>query len=277
VTGDFPVTLSAANGPVTIAQRPEAIISLAPTATEMLGAIDAMGQVVAVDDQSDYPPDAPITDLSGFTPNIEAIASYEPDLVLVSNDIDGMVGALQSLDIPVLLLPAAMTFDDVYAEIELLGTATGHVGEAQALTSSMRAEIEDLVEGYQPPAEPLTYYHELDPGLFSVTSSTFIGTIYALFGLQNIADAADPDGFGYPQLSAEYIISANPDFIFLADTQFAGQNATTVAERPGWAELSAVTANRVIELDDDVASRWGPRVVDFVAAVADALTLAPVS
>lgn len=277
VTDDFPVTLSAANGPVTIAERPEAIISLAPTATEMLGAIDAMGQVVAVDDQSDYPPDAPITDLSGFTPNIEAIASYEPDLVLVSNDIDGMVGALQSLDIPVLLLPAAITFDDVYAQIELLGAATGHVDEAQALTNSMRAEIEDLVDGYQPPAEPPTYYHELDPGLFSVTSSTFIGSIYALFGLQNIADAADPDGFGYPQLSAEYIISANPDFIFLADTQFAGQNATTVAERPGWAELSAVSANRVIELDDDVASRWGPRVVDFVAAVANALALAPVS
>jgi iron complex transport system substrate-binding protein len=230
-----------------------------------------------VDDQSNYPPDIPITDLSGFTPNIEAIASYEPDLVVVSNDIDGMVGALQSLDIPVLLLPAAMTFDDVYAEIELLGAATGHVDEAEAVTSSMHSEIQDLAGGYQPPAEPLTYYHELDPGLFSVTSSTFIGSIYSLFGLQNIADAADPDGFGYPQLSAEYIISENPDFIFLADTKFAGQNPTTVAGRPGWAELSAVTGNRIIELDDDVASRWGPRVVDFVAAVADALALIPVS
>jgi iron complex transport system substrate-binding protein len=274
---DFPVTVAAANGPVTITQRPQAIISLAPTATEMLGAIGAMDQVVAVDDQSDFPPDAPVTDLSGFTPNIEAIASYEPDLVVVSNDIDGMVGALQSLDIPVILLPAALTLDDVYAEIEQLGAATGHLSEALAVTSSMKSEIDQLVSGYQPPAEPLTYYHELDPGLVSVTSATFIGSIYSLFGLQNIADGADPEGFGYPQLSAEHIISTNPDFIFLADTQFAGQNPTTVAERPGWAGLSAVTEGRVIELDDDVASRWGPRVVDFVRAVAEALALVPVN
>jgi iron complex transport system substrate-binding protein len=243
----------------------------------MLAAIGALEQVVAVDDQSNYPPDAPLTDLSGFTPNIEAIASYEPDLVVVSNDIDGMVGALESLDIPVLLLPAALTLDDVYAEIEQLGDATGHAAEAAQLTADMRATIAELVDGYQPPAEPLTYYHELDPGLVSVTSATFIGSIYSLFGMQNIADPADPDGFGYPQLSAEYIISADPDFIFLADTKFAGQNPTTVAERPGWAELTAVIEGRVIELDDDIASRWGPRVVDFVRAVADAVALAPVS
>ncbi|MGH8926148.1 MAG: ABC transporter substrate-binding protein [Acidimicrobiia bacterium] len=275
--GDFPVTVAAANGPITIDQKPEAIVSLEPTATEMLAAIGALDQVVAVDDQSDYPPEVPVTDLSVFTPNIEAIASYEPDLVVVSNDIDGMVGALQSLDIPTLLLPAALTLDDVYAEIEQLGAATGHVAEAVVLTSSLQSEIGELVGGYEPPAEPLTYYHELDTGLFSVTSATFIGSIYSLFGLHNIADAADPDGFGYPQLSAEYIITANPDFIFLADTQFAGQNPTTVAARPGWAELSAVTEGRVVELDDDVASRWGPRVVDFVGAVAEALALARVS
>jgi iron complex transport system substrate-binding protein len=262
---------------VTIAERPQAIISLAPTATEMLWAIDAMDQVVAVDDQSDYPSDVPMTDLSGFTPNIEAIASYEPDLVVVSNDIDGMVGALGSLDIPVLLLPAVSTLDEVYAELEQLGSATGHLSEAVAVASSMKSEIDQLVAGHQPPTEPHTYYHELDPGLFSVTSATFIGSIYSLFGLQNIADGADPEGSGYPQLSAEHIISTNPDFIFLADTQFAGQNSATVAERPGWAGLSAVTEGRVIELDDDVASRWGPRVVDFVKAVADALALAPVS
>lgn len=275
--GQFPVSVAAANGSITIAEQPQAIVSLAPTATEMLAAIGALDQIVAVDDQSDYPLNVPVTDLSGFTPNIEAIASYQPDLVVVSNDIDGMVASLQSLDIPVLLLPAAVTLDDVYAEIEQLGTATGHATEAGELTASMQSEIEELVDGFNPPSEPLTYYHELDPGLFSVTSATFIGSIYTLFGMQNIADAGDPDGFGYPQLSAEYIISADPDFIFLADTQFAGQNPTTVAERPGWSDLSAVTGDRVIELDDDVASRWGPRVVDFVRAVAEALALAPVS
>ena len=139
----------------------------------------------------------------------------------------------------------------------------------------MQSEIEAAVVGFSPPSEPVTYYHELDPLLFSVTSSTFIGSIYSLFGMENIADPADADGFGYPQLSAEYIITADPDFIFLADTGFGAQTAETVAARPGWAEMSAVTGGRVVGLDDDVASRWGPRVVDFVKAVSQALTLAP--
>ncbi len=116
-----------------------------------------------------------------------------------------------------------------------------------------------------------TFYHELDPTFYSVTSSTFIGEIYGLLGLVDIADAADPDGYGYPQLSAEYIIEQDPDFIFLADTKCCGQNAETVAARPGWDRLTAVEEGRIVELDDDVASRWGPRIVDLLATVAEAV------
>ncbi|MGH8958449.1 MAG: ABC transporter substrate-binding protein [Acidimicrobiia bacterium] len=275
-TAPAPTTTAVLVSATAGSERPDAIVSLSPTATEMLAAIGALDQIVAVDDQSDFPPEVPVTDLSGFTPNIEAIASYEPDLVVVANDIDGMVGALESLGIPVLLLPAAVTFDDVYSQIRQLGTTTGHEAEADALVASMQSEIDGLVSGYTAPAEPLTYYHELDPSLFSVTSATFIGLIYSLFGLGNIADPADPDGFGYPQLSAEHIISSDPDFIFLADTGAGGQTSEVVAARPGWAELTAVTGGRVVELNDDVASRWGPRVVEFVRAVADALALQPV-
>lgn len=272
VAPGFPVTVQTALGPLTIEARPDAIVSLAPVATEMLAAIGALPQVVAVDDQSNFPTNVPATDLSGFTPNIEAIASYSPDLVVISNDIDNMVASLQSLEIPVLLLPAAASLDDVYAEIELLGAVTGHASEAEQLNSQMRGEIDSLVSGYTPPGEPVTYYHELDPLLFSVTSTTFIGSIYALFGLQNIADVADPGGSGYPQLAEEFIIESDPDFIFLADTGFAGQSFETVAARPGWDQLTAVTSGRVVSLDDDIASRWGPRVVDFIRAVAEAIT-----
>jgi iron complex transport system substrate-binding protein len=275
-TTTISTTTAVAVSTTAAAEGPTAIVSLSPTATEMLAAIGALSQVVAVDDQSDFPPEVPVTDLSGFTPNIEAIASYEPDLVVVAADPDGMVGALESLDIPVLLLPPANSFDDVYSQIEQLGSATGHLAESEELVGNMRAEIDELVSGYQPPAEPTTFYHELDPGLFSITSATFIGSVYSLFGLENIADAADPDGSGYPQLSAEYIISSDPDFIFLADTGPGGQTAEVVAGRPGWSVLTAVTSGRVVELNDDVASRWGPRVVEFVRAVADALALRPV-
>ncbi|MCC7078615.1 MAG: ABC transporter substrate-binding protein [Acidimicrobiia bacterium] len=271
--GGFPVTIAAANGDVEIESEPERIVSLSPTATEMLFAIDAGPQVVAVDDESDYPADAPVTDLSGFEPNVEAIAAYEPDLVVVASDAGDVIASLEQTGTAVLEMPTAEKLEDTYEQIDQLGDATGHPEEAAELTDHMRAKIEAIVDA-TPPAEGLTFYHELDPQLFSVTSTTFIGQIYGLLGLENIADAADPAGTGYPQLSGEFVIDADPSFIFLADTQCCGQNAETVAGRAGWDQMQAVTNGRVVELDDDIASRWGPRIVDFLQVVSDEVTAA---
>ena len=105
-----------------------------------------------------------------------------------------------------------------------------------------------------------------------MTSKTFIGSIFAMLGLQNVADASDPDGkaFGYPQLSAEALVKANPDLVFLADTKCCQQSADTVKTRAGWARITAVSKGQVVALDDDIASRWGPRVVDLAKIIADA-------
>jgi iron complex transport system substrate-binding protein len=90
----------------------------------------------------------------------------------------------------------------------------------------------------------------------------------------NIADAAaDADAAGYPQLSGEYVVSENPDLIVLADTKCCEQTAATVAKRPGWGQIDAVANWDIVEADDDIASRWGPRTVDFVAVIADALAV----
>ncbi len=267
----FPVEVMADNGEVTIEAQPERIVSLAPSATEMLFAIDAGDQVVAVDDQSNFPTEAPVTDLSGFTPNLEAIAGYDPDLVVVSLDTGDLVSGLEAIDIPVLHLDAATGLDGTYGQLEVLGAATGHVGDAAALVAQLQddiAALADEVEDRDGP--PLTYYHELDDQLFSVTSDTFIGEIYALAGLENIADAADVDGTGYPQLASEFVIAEDPDLIFLADTKCCAQSAETVATRPGWDQLSAVQGGAVHELDDDVASRWGPRVVELLETIVEA-------
>lgn len=267
----FPVTVEAANGEVTIEDRPEKIVSLSPTATEMLFAIEAGDQVIAVDDQSTYPTEAPVTDLSGYEVNVEAVAGYEPDLVVYSNDPGGFQKALDKLDIPALMEPAAVTLDDTYAQIEQLGAATGHPQEASDVVVEMKAEIDEITSSL-PELEPApAYYHELDTTYFTVTSKTFVGEIYSLLGLENIADAADKDGTGYPQLSAEFIVEADPDLIFLADTKCCDQTAATVAQRPGWGQLTAVRNDAVVELDDDIASRWGPRVVDFLRSAADAV------
>jgi iron complex transport system substrate-binding protein len=274
-TGDeaaaFPVAIDAPNGEVTIEAQPEAVVSLSATATEMLFAIGAGEQVIAVDSTSDYPEGVPTTDLSAFEPNVEAIAGYDPDLVVASDDINELVAGLEALGIPVILAPAALTVDDTYTQIEQLGAATGHIGEASELVGQMQSDIGDIVAGLPEVSEPLTYYHELDDTFFSVTSGTFIGELYSLAGLENIADQAEGgvDAL-YPQLSAEFIISSDPDMIFLADAECCGVTAATLAQRPGWSDLTALqTDGGVVELDEDIASRWGPRSVDFLRTISD--------
>lgn len=273
VTASYPVTV----GDLTLEARPARIVSLTPTATEMLFAIGAGSQVVAVDDQSNYPADAPKTDLSGFKPNAEAIAAKNPDLVVLSNDTDKIVAQLDKLKIPAFLLPAAASMDDTYKEIGQLGALTGHQAEAEALHQRMTAQIDKIVKSVPARSKPLSYYYELDPTLYSVTSKTFIGSIFSMFGMSNVADPADADGAkgGYPQLSAEALIKANPDTIFLADSKCCQQSEQTVAARSGWKTITAVKTGQVFPLDDDIASRWGPRTVDLVQSVADAVAKVP--
>ncbi|MFV2012517.1 MULTISPECIES: ABC transporter substrate-binding protein [unclassified Micromonospora] len=271
----YPVTV----GDLTLEVRPERIVALSPTATEMLFAIGAGDQVAAVDDNSNHPAEAPTTELSGFTPNVEAIAGYEPDLVVLSGDTNEVVAGLTRLSIPVYLAGAAVTLDDTYRQITELGALTGHPEAAADLVDTMRSDIDKLIADVAQPAEPLSYYYELDPTLYTVTSETFVGSLFTMVGLTNIADPADPSGEagGYPQLSAEALIDADPDLIFLADTKCCQQDAQTVAQRAGWSTITAVQAGQVVELDDDVASRWGPRVVDLVRAIVDAVDAAAAS
>jgi iron complex transport system substrate-binding protein len=262
----FPATV----GKTVIEARPERIVSLSPTATEMLFAVGAGDQVVAVDDQSDYPPEAPTTDLSAYEPNIEAIAGYEPDLVVASDG--GALKSLADLEIPLLVQPAAADLDDAYAQIEELGTATGHEDEAAAEVDRIRSRIDEILADAPETDDEPSYYHELDETYFTVTSETFIGQVYALAGLHNIADEADKAGTGYPQLSAEYIVEADPDYVFLADSECCGQTPERVARRPGWDQITAVQRGAVFDVGDDVSSRWGPRVVEFLEIVVDART-----
>jgi len=247
------------------------IVSLSPTATEMLYAIGAGDQVVAVDSLSTYPTEVAdkVTKMSAYEPSVEAIVGYTPDVVVISNDMNKITEQLESISsqkITVWTGAAAANLDDVYKQITELGALTGHDKEAADLVSSMQSRIAKAV-----PATPSTgsYFYELDNTLYSVTSNTFIGALLKPFGLTNVADGAEA-GNDYPQLNAEAIVKANPSIIFLADTKCCAANAAEVAKRPGWAGIDAVKNNRIVELDDDVASRWGPRVVDLVEQFAAA-------
>ncbi len=272
--GSFPVTIAAAGGPVHVTSRPGTIVSLSPTATEMLYAIGAGSQVKAVDADSDYPAQAPRTKLSGLQPNVEAIVAYQPDLVVVSFDATALAKRLAAFSIPVLALPAPASLSGMYTEFDQLGQATGHLAAAEREDTALRGQVSQIIAQLPHRARPLTYYYELDQTYYSITSSTFVGSLLNLLGMKSIADSASGAAAagGYPQLSGEYVIKANPDYIILADTICCHQSAATAARRPGWAGLAAVKAGHVILLNDDIASRWGPRVADLMRTVVTAVT-----
>jgi iron complex transport system substrate-binding protein len=271
-SSDFPVTVDSPTGELTIEARPERIVSLSPSATESLFAIGAGDQVVAVDEYSTYPAEAPVTDLSGYEPNVEAIASYQPDLVVASNDAGDMVAGLGKLGVPVLLSPAPTTVDGGYDTIAALGLATGHVDETAQVVDTMRQQVADALA--KAPQTPVRVYHEIDDTYYAASSYGFIGSVYEAMGAENIADAADADKSGYPQLTEEAIIAADPQVIVITDQ--VGYTAEDVAKRPGWQDVSAVRGDHVVTVDADIASRWGPRLPQLISTLADAMAAAAV-
>ncbi|MBB6120368.1 helical backbone metal receptor [Nocardiopsis algeriensis] len=270
--GTFPVTVADDTGEVTLEEKPERIVSLSPSHTEMLFALGAGEQVEAVDEYSTHPPEAPVTDLSGFTPSVEAVSEYDPDLVVLTPTHEETAVQLGEIGVPVLVLDAAADLEGTYAQIRLLGDATGNPEEADAEATRVETEFNEIVEEVCAEAgdSGLTFYQELDETPYAATSETFIGQVYASFGLVNIADAAD-DGSaaGYPQLSQEYIVEQDPDLIFLSYGDEAAVDA--VAERPAFDTVTAVQDGAVHLLDADIASRWGPRVVDLARTIGDAV------
>jgi len=269
----YPLTVKFGGYTTKIANKPTKIISLSPSATEIFYAIGAKSQILAVDNLSNYPAGAPVSEISAFEPNVEAILAKKPDLVLISIDstkAPQIRNALVKLGIAVLMEKAPATLDDVYAENTLLGKATDRADAAAKLNASMAKSIKDVVSKAKKSSK-IRIFHELDDTYFSVTSNTFIGKVYKDFGAVNIADAASgADSSGYPQLSAEYLLKSDPQVIFLADAQY-GVTADSVSKRAGWSQISAIKNKKIVELPADVPSRWGPRLVDFYKLIGASL------
>jgi iron complex transport system substrate-binding protein len=268
----FPVTVEDATRSVVVEQRPERIVSLSPSATETLFALGAGEQVIAVDEESDYPRGVPRTDLSSYQPNVEAIVGYDPDLVVLPASVPRDVPAgLRRVGLTVISEPAPANLDDAYAQFRELGIATGHPEEGRRLERDVRAAVEGELEA-APSGRGLDFFHELDPDLYSVGARNFIGRIYQQLGLRNVAaPAAQRAGTPYPQLSSEAVVAADPDLIVLADVECCGQSPAKVARRPGWDGVAAVRNGAVVTIADDIASRWGPRLPVFVAKVVEAM------
>ena len=250
---------------------PHRIISLSPTVTEDLFAIGAGKQVVAVDNQSNYPTRAPRTSLSGYTPNVEAIANYHPDLVLISYDPGDF-----DLTAPAARDQGRERGGREQPQAGIRGDSPARASHGtQPRRERCRALDADASGGdraERPDARSrhLRVYHELDRTYYSATSQTFIGSIYKLFGFRDIADAAS--GLQRPEATRSSRTSTSSRRTRRSSSSptrsAASRTYATVAARPGWSTISAVQHHRVVEADDDVASRWGPRIVQFARTVA---------
>lgn len=269
----YPITVKSGGYTTTIAKKPTKIISLSPSATEIFYAVGAGSQILAVDNLSNYPANAPVSEISAFEPSVEGILAKKPDLVLISIDstkAPQIRNALVKLGIPVLMEKAPATLKDVYAENTLLAKVTDRQAGAIKLNASMAKSIKDILAKAKKSSK-IRIYHEVDDTYYSVTSNTFIGKVYKDFGAVNIADAAAvADNSGYPQLSAEYLLKSNPQVIFLSNAQY-GVTAESVSKRAGWSQISAVKNKKIVELPADIPSRWGPRLVDFYKLIGASL------
>ncbi len=268
--GDFPREVETAAGTVLIEARPDSIVSLSPTATEMLFAIDAGEQVAAVDLYSNYPPEAPEGTLDGFVPDLEAILADRPDLVVASGLPEDVAAGLGDSGVVVMLMPAAESFADTFDQIAQLGEATGRIDEAAALNAEIRAEIDDVLADLPKTDTPVRVFHEIDDSFYTATSASFIGQVYQTMGFVNIADPLD-DGTGFPLIDGESILAADPSLIVF--TSQAPYTAEEIAARPGWSGITAVARGNIVQVDADIASRWGPRIVEFMRAIADVVAV----
>ncbi len=260
----FPVTVTDSNGKQLVFDSPpESIVALAPSFVEILFAVGAGDAIVAVDQNTDYPPEAAArTKLSGFEPSVEGIAALEPDLVIIFFDPGGLEEALEGLDIPVLFLMTPASIQGVFDQIELLGRATGHADDAEQLIDGMSEGIDAISEKLADIQEGPRVFHEVGPELFSASDKDFVGDLYTTLKAQNIATGAGP----FPQLTEEAVIAADPEVIILADVPVV--TPEEVKARPGWDSVSAVQNGRVFAVDPDLVSRSGPRLVEGLEELA---------
>ena len=245
---------------------PKRIISLSPSITEILFEIGSGNQVIAVDNLSNYPNEAPITDISAYDPNVEAISLLNPDLVILSYNIKNLKAALKKIGIETIYLPAPFNFEDILDQIDYLGLQTGNEDKAKKLISKMKNRMKTL-QKLRENEKATKIYHEIDPNYYSPSKFSFIGDIYQKLNYKNVADKADISNLGYPKLSPELIISENPDLIVLPGKD--NKYVEKVKLRPGWGYIEAVKKNNFLLTNNDIASRWGPRILNFASILVE--------
>lgn len=262
----FPVTIKDSAGTdVRLERMPDRIVSLSPGATEILYAIGAGGRVVGTDQFSDYPAaTATTTKLDYSGPNPEAALALRPDLVIMATRQQAQVEQFRRLGMTVFFAREPEDLEGVYASIELLGRLTGHAGDASRVVADMRREVGAVTTAIGDVSAGPRVFYELDPTLFTAAPNTFIGSMLSMLKARNIAPTGNAQ---FPQLTAEAVLSADPEVVLLSHPGTPAE----VAARPGWSAVAAVRTNRVIPINPDLVNRPGPRLAEGIRLLGRAL------
>jgi iron complex transport system substrate-binding protein len=259
-----------------LAQPAQRVISLAPSNTEILYAVGAGKQVIAREDFTNYPEEAkslPSVGGSSGKYNLEEIVKIKPDLILASPlTAPDVLKSLKDITPSVFVVSNPKDMEGLYNNLTTVGTLTGHKAEADKLVSDLRARVKTVVDQLSKATDKPKVFYELDatdPAKpWTAGAGTFIDLLIGLAGGQNIGSSLQGD---YAQISQEELIVQNPDVILLGDALYGGIKPDQVAARPGWGGITAVKNNRVLEFNDDLVSRPGPRMVQGLEELAKIL------
>lgn len=243
------------------------IVSVSPTHTETLFAMGLGEFVVGVDNLSDFPEAALSVrrdDVSADSSDLAPLLALDPDVVIIGDDPTDLAGRLAANGIASFVGPTPESLDGVFVQIRGIAALVGRPELGDDLVGSMQASIDATIASL-PDTSERSYFHEVDPSLVTIAAGTFLDSIYGELGLVSIAPA---DESGFVQLSSEAVVGADPDVLILADVECCGVSAEVLAQRPGWSAVAAVSNGAVVEVQDYMVSRWGPRVVELVDVVA---------
>jgi len=266
VTSAFPVTVTDDAGrSVTIDSRPEHIVSLAPANTEIVYSLDEMDRLVGVTTYDDYP--ASVKDIAKVgdftTPNLEAIAALDPDVVLVTTGVQAdVIDKLEKLGATVVAIDP-QTLDGVYTSIGTVGAVLGEKQKAADVVSGMKSDLAKIQDAVGTETVPCFVEIAQNP-LYTAGTGTLLDDLIKQAGGRNVVTQA-----GYVGYSLEQLLTDDPE-VYLA-TKGSMSAPGELAKRSGYSALSAVKNDRVAVLDDNLVSRPGPRVIQGVREIAEAL------
>lgn len=269
----FPVTITDATGKdIVLEAPPERIISLIPSNTEILFGLGLNDKIVGVNDNDDYPPEVADKEKVGSTEfNIEQIIALQPDIVFAHESgmasLGGAMDQLEAAGVKVFVVTNASDFNDIYTTIEQLGRATGKLPEAQKTIANMKAKVEEVQAKLQD-VKPKKVFVEIsdEPEIYTPGKNTFMQEMLDMIHTENIA--ADTDGWF--KIDAEQIITKNPDVIVVT-YNYVPDIVTKIPQRAGFETITAVKNKAIVQVDENMTSRQGPRLADGLEELAKAI------